>query len=238
MSKQPNWSLIAGIVLDAVGTLIKPVPSVAEAYTDAARRQGVTLNRDEVRARFNLNFQSDEVRGDRGLHSTDEATEIWRWRRIVTKVLPEVPDPQMAFDELWDHFGRPESWRCFPDVAPALRAIHEAGIVVCVGSNFDGRLRQVVRGIPELNWAVDTLVVSSEVGFRKPHPTFFQAVCQRLGLAPRQVLCVGDDLENDVRGALRAGLSAMLLDRGAETPRDFPHVPDLTALLESRLAEA
>jgi hypothetical protein len=30
----------------------------------------------------------------------------------------------------------------------------------------------------------------------------------------------------------------MLLDRGAECPIDFPHVPDLTALLESRLAEA
>ena len=66
MSKQPNWNLIAGIVLDAVGTLIKPVPSVAEAYTEAARRQGVELNRDEVRARFNLNFQSDEVQGRSG----------------------------------------------------------------------------------------------------------------------------------------------------------------------------
>ena len=127
MSKQPNWDLIAGIVLDAVGTLIKPVPSVAEAYTEAARRQGVELERDVVRARFNLHFQSDEVRGERGIHSTDEATEIWRWRRIVSKVLPEVADPQRAFDELWDHFRRPESWRCFADVAPALRAIHEAG---------------------------------------------------------------------------------------------------------------
>ena len=238
MSKQPNWDLIAGIVLDAVGTLIKPVPSVADAYTEAARRQGVELNRDEVRARFNRHFQSDEVRGDRGIHSTDEATEIWRWRRIVTKVLPEVPDPQRTFAELWDHFGRPESWQCFPDVAPALRAIHEAGIAVCVGSNFDGRLRRVVTGLPELSWAVDALVISSEVGFRKPHASFFEAVCQRLGLPAWQILCVGDDLENDVRGAMRAGLSALLLDRGAERPHDFPHVPDLTALLDSRLAEA
>jgi len=30
----------------------------------------------------------------------------------------------------------------------------------------------------------------------------------------------------------------LLLDRGAERPHDFPHVPDLTALLDSRLAEA
>ncbi len=238
MSKQPKWDLIRGIVLDAVGTLIKPVPSVAEAYAEAARRQGVELERELVRARFNLHFQSDEVRGDRGIHSTDEATEIWRWRRIVTEVLSEVPDPAMAFDELWDHFSRPESWRCFNDVVPALRAIHEAGIAVCVGSNFDSRLRGVVMGLPELSWAVDALVISSEVGFRKPHPAFFQAVCERLGLAPRQVLCVGDDIENDVRGALRAGLSATLLDRGFQRPHDIPHVPDLTALFESRLAEA
>ena len=238
MSKQPNWDLIRGIVLDAVGTLIKPVPSVAEAYTEAARRQGVELERDVVRARFNLHFQGDLVRGDRGIHSTDEATEVWRWRRIVTKVLPEVPDPKRAFDELWDHFRHPGSWRSYADVVPGLRAIHEAGIAVCVGSNFDSRLRQVVMGLPELSWAVDALVISSEVGFRKPHPAFFQAVGERLGLAPRQILCVGDDIENDVRGALRAGLSATLLDRGGERPVDFPHVPDLTALLESRLAEA
>jgi putative hydrolase of the HAD superfamily len=238
MSKQPNWGLIAGIVLDAVGTLIKPVPSVAEAYTEAAWRQGVRLDREHVRARFHQHFQSDEVRGDRGIHSTDEATEIWRWRRIVAKALPEVPDPDLAFEELWEHFGRPESWLCFPDVAPALRAIHEAGIAVCVGSNFDSRLRQVVLGLPELGWAVDALVISSEVGFRKPHPAFFQAACERLNLPARRVLCVGDDLENDVQGAIRAGLSAVLLDRGANRPAQFPHVPDLTALLESRLAEA
>lgn len=238
MSKQPKWDLIRGIVLDAVGTLIKPVPSVAEAYAEAARRQGIELEREVVRSRFHLHFQSDEVRGDRGIHSTDEATEIWRWRRIVTKVLPEVADPERAFDELWDHFRRPESWRCFADVVPALRAIHEAGMAVCVGSNFDSRLREVVLGLPDLSWSVDALVISSEIGYRKPHPAFFQAVCKRLELSPRQILCVGDDLENDVRGALRAGLSATLLDRGGERPVDFPHVPDLTALLESRLAEA
>src|SRR3954468_973624 len=126
MSNQPRWDLIAGIVLDAVGTLIKPVPSVAEAYQEAARRQGVELGRDEVRARFNHHFPSDEVRGDRGVHSTDEATEVERWRRIVAVVLPELPDPGRAFDELWDHFGAPASWRCFPDVAPALHAFREA----------------------------------------------------------------------------------------------------------------
>ena len=181
MSKQPNWGLIAGIVLDAVGTLIKPVPSVAEAYTEAARRQGVELNCDEVRARFNLHFQSDEVRGDRGIHSTDEATEIWRWRRIVTKVLPEVPDPQRTFAELWEHFGQPGFMAVFPGCRPGScgRSMRRESPCAWARISIAGCARWCM-GLPELSWAVDALVISSEVGFRKPHPTFFEAVCQRL----------------------------------------------------------
>ena len=75
------------------------------------------------------------------------------------------------------------------------------GVSVCVGSNFDARLRGVVQGLPELDSCVDSLVISSEVGYRKPHPSFFRAACDHLGLPPERVLCVGDDLENDVRGA-------------------------------------
>jgi putative hydrolase of the HAD superfamily len=238
MSKQLKWDLIRGIVLDAVGTLIKPVPSVADAYSAAAKAQGIMLDRQEVKGRFTRHFKSDEVRGERGPYSTDEATEIRRWRRIVYQVLPEIPDPERAFAELWVHFGRPESWRCFPDVVPALRAIHGAGIAVCVGSNFDSRLRQVVLGLPELSWAVDALVISSEVGFRKPHRSFYEAACLRLGLPGNEVLCVGDDIENDVRGAIQAGLSALLLDRGPQCPLEFPYVRDLSAIFETRLAEA
>ncbi len=116
MNSQPTWNGIRGIVFDAVGTLIKPVPSVAEAYAAAARRQGVVLDLEEVRARFQVHFQSDKVHAEQGVLSTDEATERRRWRMIVTGVLPEVAEPDRAFDELWDHFSRPDSWRCYPDV--------------------------------------------------------------------------------------------------------------------------
>jgi putative hydrolase of the HAD superfamily len=238
MSKQPKWDLIEGIVLDAVGTLIKPTPSVADAYADAALRQGVELDREEIRRRFQASFRDDAIRGDRGVYSTDEATERRRWRAIVARVLPEVADPDRAFDELWDHFGRPESWRCFPDAVPALRAFHEAGMEVCIGSNFDGRLRQVVAGLPELAAMVDGLVVSSEVGFRKPHGSFFGAVGERLRLPLDRILSVGDDLENDVFGAIRAGLSAVFLDRGQEAPEGVTHVATLTSAAELRAAEA
>jgi putative hydrolase of the HAD superfamily len=231
MNLQPRWKHIGGIVLDAVGTLIKPVPSVAEAYLEAARRQGVELAREEVRIRFHDHFRNDEVAAERGRHSTDEATERRRWRRIVRHVLPEIPDPERAYDELWSHFGNPASWRCFADVGPTLKRLHDQGIALCIGSNFDGRLRRVVAGLEELQPAAEVLVISSEVGYRKPHAAFFAAACQRLGLPPEEVLCIGDDAENDVRGAIQAGLDALLLDRDLIRPPDLPSIRGLDALL-------
>jgi putative hydrolase of the HAD superfamily len=109
------------------------------------------------------------------------------------------------------------------------------GIAVCVGSNFDGRLRGVVQGLPRLASWVDSLVISSEVGYRKPHPSFFRAVSAHLGLPAERVLSVGDDPENDVRGAIRAGMSGLWLDRGVNRPGDLPQVANLTALVQAKL---
>ena len=164
--------------------------------------------------------------------ATDELTERRRWHRIVTGVLPEVPDPDRAFNELWTHFERPESWIVFDDALHAIHAWTAAGIQIRIGSNFDARLRTVLEGFPDLAPFLDTLLISSEIGYRKPHPRFYQAACESLGLPPERVLCVGDDLENDYRGAYRAGLAAVLLDRDERSPDDpaIATIPDLLAL--------
>ncbi len=222
---------IGAIVFDAVGTLIHPSPSVADVYTAAALRRGVVLERDEVKARFGRHFRDDEADERRGPLATDEPTERRRWRRIVADVLPELPDPDEAFGELWDHFGRSTAWRPFSDVGPALRALRAAGMPMRIASNFDARLRGVVGGMPEVACVAAPLVISSEIGYRKPHPAFYHAACASLGFPPERVLYVGDDPENDVRGAGRAGLRGLLLDRDGDRPEDMPHLPDLTSLV-------
>ncbi|WP_152051961.1 HAD family hydrolase [Tautonia marina] len=224
---------IDGVVLDAVGTLIEPSPSVAEVYAAAAHRQGIEADPEVVRVRFKEHFRRDELDDLRGPMVTDEAIEYRRWRRIVGGVLPDLPDPERAFLELWEHFGRAEAWRCFADVAPALRCLNAVGLSLRVGSNFDGRLRGVLRGIPEVAELADAVLISSEVGYRKPHPSFYQAVCEGLAMPPHRVLSVGDDPENDVAGAGRAGLRAVLVDRSGRQG-DGPGVfPDLVSLAES-----
>lgn len=235
-SNLPDFQGIDGVVFDAVGTLIDATPSVSVAYVEAARRQGLEVDPAEVKARFRRHFGDDEVDELRGPMATDEASERRRWRRIVANVLPELPDPERGFRELWDHFGRPTAWRCFDDVGPTLRALDAAGLPLRIASNFDARLRGVARGLPEIAaWAEDA-ILSSEVGYRKPHPEFYRVACARLGLPPGRVLCVGDDPENDLHGPRRAGLPAVLIDRDGEAPRDRPTLPNLGVLVSGLLA--
>ena len=230
MTRLSCWSEVDGIIVDAVGTVIDPVPSVANVYTAAAARQGITVAVSEVKARFGRYFRNDEVDDQLGPMATDEATEFRRWRRIVSNVLPDLPDPDAAFAELWDHFGQPSAWRCFPDVALGLKTLRDAGWPVRIASNFDGRLREVAGGLADLDGFADVLIISSEVGFRKPHPNFYRAACASLNLPLERVLCVGDDPENDVLGPERAGLRGALLDREGQCPVGLASIPDLPSL--------
>ena len=226
------WNGIVGIVIDAVGTLIDPRPSVADVYVASAQRQGLQLDPAEVRQRFARHFRDDEADDQLGPMVTNEHLEWCRWRRIVSAVLPELPDPVRGFQELWEHFACPESWFVYPDVPPALDLLRSRGVALCMASNFDARLRRVVAGFPALSGLGEAPVISSEVGYRKPHPAFYQAACMRLDLPPDRVLCVGDDPENDVLGAGRAGLRAILIDRTSACPGNLPRVPGFTELVE------
>ena len=227
-----RWNEIQGIVFDAVGTLIEPSPSVAMVYAQAAARQGIDVELHDVKDRFHRYFRNDEIDDLRGPLATDEILERRRWRRIVSNVLPDLPDADRGFEELWEHFGSPSSWRLFDDVANAMELLEGAGFPIRIASNFDRRLRGVVAGLPQLDGRVHPLVISSEVGYRKPHPRFYEASCESLGLPPSRVLYIGDDAENDVRGPRRAGLAGLLLDRDSRHPDDIPYVPNLHVLID------
>jgi putative hydrolase of the HAD superfamily len=52
----------------------------------------------------------------------------------------------------------------------------------------------------------DVVLISGDLGYRKPHHSVFEALSDHLGVEKAEVVFVGDDPEADVEGALRAGL--------------------------------
>ena len=68
---------------------------------------------------------------------------------------------------------------------------------------------------------------SREHGAAKPEASIFHAACTRLGVAPAQVLHVGDHADMDVAGAIAAGLRGCWINRDAATWTHPQLQPDL-----------
>src|SRR5205085_11021995 len=54
--------------------------------------------------------------------------------------------------------------------------------------------------------AFETVVVSAEVGWIKPHRNIFDHTFQTMGIQPAEALFIGDQLYVDVYGALNCGM--------------------------------
>jgi HAD superfamily hydrolase (TIGR01549 family) len=67
----------------------------------------------------------------------------------------------------------------------------------------------------------DEIVLSSEIGWRKPAPAAFAALLDRLDIPADRAWFIGDELEADIAGARAAGMTALLAP-GAEPPRGQP----------------
>ena len=119
-------------------------------------------------------------------------------------------------------------WAAFDDAVPALRRARAAGLTVAVLTNGDEAQQRRKLDRTGLATEVDVLLASSALPAAKPDPRAFRAATGRLGVEPAGALMVGDSLGTDVRGALAAGLSAVLLDRrGAHPGAGVPTVRTL-----------
>lgn len=88
-------------------------------------------------------------------------------------------------------------------------------------------------------------VFSDEVGASKPAPAVFAAAAAGLGVAPHQLIHVGDREANDIAGPLAVGARALLytgaIDRRGDTPTaataHFSHYDQLPALIAALVGD-
>ncbi len=109
----------------------------------------------------------------------------------------------------------------YPDAVDALARI-AARVPVAALSNGNADLARI--GL-EHHFAFQ--LGSREHGAAKPAASIFHAACERLGVAPAQVLHVGDHIEMDVVGAMQAGLRGCWINRVEHTWHHPSLQPDL-----------
>jgi FMN phosphatase YigB (HAD superfamily) len=69
--------------------------------------------------------------------------------------------------------------------------------------------------------AFDAIIVSAEVGVKKPDPEIFRIALERTGVEPGSVVHVGDS-DEDVQGAIQAGIRPILIRRDGAHALDQP----------------
>jgi len=99
----------------------------------------------------------------------------------------------------------------YPDALPSLRAVAAAGYRLAVAANQPAPAADVVAA---MDIDFELIGTSEAWGVEKPSQAFFQRVAAELDLPAGSIAYVGDRLDNDVRPARAAGMTAVFLRRG------------------------
>lgn len=199
--------MLRAVLFDLDDTLVDQKSAAGDAVTAWAAEYGITD--DDVSQRW---ARISEVQYAR--YQRRELTFAQqRWDRVREFLAIDVDDEQA--DEIFSGYQEryEAGWTTFDDAVPVLRRARSAGLTVALLTNGDEghqRLKLEKLGLAD---EIDVLIASSMLPAGKPDPRAFRCAVERINVDAHQALMIGDSMEKDVRGALSAGLDAVLLDR-------------------------
>ncbi len=204
-------------LIDALGTIVRLLPPWERL--DPALAEGLPAGR--VRAAFEAEMSFYAANADRGRDAGSLAALRERSAEVLAAGLGRPVSVEAMMAAI--------AFEPYPDAAPALAAMRDAGLrVVCV-SNWDYELGAVLERIG-IAAALDGVVTSAAVGARKPDPAIFAAALEVAGCAAAEAIHVGDS-DEDVAGAHAAGIDVLRIDR--EGGADVSSLAEIMQRLQS-----
>ncbi len=207
------------VFFDAADTLFHVKGSVAEIYLQHAVQFGFSPTPNSLTAikqAFSRAFREapPPVFAATEPGKLKQSERLW-WFDVVHNVFYRVGMFERFddfFDQVFAVFEDAGSWQLFPETAATLTGLKASGMELGIISNFDSRLFPVMRGLGIAD-LFDTITISSLAQAAKPSAKIFQLALDKHAVDPEEALHIGDSLRDDVEGAAKAGLRAVLLDR-------------------------
>jgi len=127
--------------------------------------------------------------------------EQWRWKGSAQEFL-----------ELWLFSEREVK----PGMIDIVNELRQAGYYVGAATNQELHRASYLRSQMGFDKLFDQSFISSELGYMKPEPEYFQVVTSRIGVAPHQILFI-DDQQNYLKAASECGWRTILFTDEQDT---------------------
>lgn len=222
--------MIEAILFDFGQTLVDSSDGFRTAERDAQQKifaelEGRSWDEFIDRYRRTRKAKQDQSRFSR--------LEIWRSLYESFDLAPDIEHLVSWEREYWQTVNRlttpfPETMR----VLEELRHDYRLALI----SNTQGEVESEghrLRGFPKLAQCFEVIIVSGENGINaKPDPQPFKLCLEKLGIAPRAAVYVGDDYRIDISGARDAGIQPVWLKHRAVT-RNWPQIDTTVPVITS-----
>ena len=133
----------------------------------------------------------------------------------------------------------------FPFTKPTLKKLREMGLKVGLITNGSVANQSIKLDLMDLWPCFDEVMICDDEKYpAKPHPAAFKAMSEKLGVAPNELLYVGDNPFNDVKGAINGGYIPVwvktigiwpeeIKERADFEVNDVSEIPDLIKKINS-----
>jgi putative hydrolase of the HAD superfamily len=188
------WAVLRAVLFDLDDTLYDREAALRRFVSDQHRRLGLDCEEGAFVESFIALDRRGKVWKDEVYHDLKEQFEI---PLSAEELLAEYVD--LFRDHVIPHAG----------LRSALENLKADGLRLGLITNGRSGFQQRTLGGLGLDDLFDAVIVSGEVGCRKPEAAIFHLTLGRLGVRADEVAMIGDDLKADIEGAQGVGIFAM-----------------------------
>jgi putative hydrolase of the HAD superfamily len=220
--------LVKAVLFDLGWTLVGTVDT-PEIYKRILEVYGVKVTCDQIlKAHRDNEKEIDIVKGQLEL-----GRDFWiKWNLKVLGKIGIAQDRELLakkIDELWWEYADLE---IFPDVMETLTQLRAKGVKTGVVTNGLKRDYEQILARLRLKNCFDVVVGIDTCNKGKPDKEIFLCALDKLCVRPEEAVFVGDSLKYDYKGAKRAGLKPLLIDREAKSSENVETISSLIEVLQ------
>jgi len=208
----PASSQIKAVILDAYGTLLRN-DDLALIPRRIVADHGLSARVEDVwRAWSELYYEATQVTPFRTLREIEA--------HILPRVLSQFDVGADAAPYVELFFQVTTKVELYPETRGVLEALRDVRAAILSNADHEHVAAW------DFTLPVEFVLISESVRAYKPHRRVFAHALERLGLAPHDVLHVGDSDVDDVKGAREAGLRVAWVNRDGRRRRSDVPAPD------------